>query len=1064
MLADCPCDATVRPSFRRRLSVWIMALALLLPDVSALAATEHHGQVTFGGLPVPGATVTATQGDKSLTAITDAQGVYTFPDLPDGVWAMRVEMLGFATQTQDITVPSQASPVWELKLLPFEEITRGLPPPTIEPAPSQPSAGNRAVPATQAPAQAGFQRANVNATAGAAPPATPPPNDTGATGAESADDQRAATGLLVNGSVNNGAASPFAQGAAFGNNRRGPGWLYNGNLGVIFGTSAWDARSWTTGLPTSKPSYTDTQFVANLGGPIGIPNHVLTGSNFFVGYQHLANHNATVQWGRVPTLQERAGDLSQTLSASGQPLQIIDPTTGLPFAGQVIPSNRISPEATPLLAQYPLPNGSSGSFNYQLPVLTITDQNILNSRFSKTMNPRNQIFGTFAYQGSTTETTNLFGYQDLTDISGLDVVVNWQRRISPVFFATFKYEFSRLGTDVTPYFANRTNVSGAAGIMGNNQDPVNWGPPSLNFSSLAGLSDSQYARNANQTSAWSYGGLWYKRQHAVAFGADVRQQHFNIFSQQNPRGIFGFTGAATQAFVNGLPVFGTGSDLADFLLGVPDTSSIAFGNADKYLRGWGYDAFINDVWRLTSAFTVNAGLRWEYATPVTESHDRLVNLDVATGFTAAAPVVATDPTGIISGQRYPAALLRSDPLGFEPRVGIAWRPIPASPLIVRAGYGIYHSTSTYSLIATQMAQQPPLSKTVSVQNTPATPLTLASGFNVIPATTSNTFGVDPNFRIAYVQTWNVSVQEDLPGSLTMTATYLGAKGSHLMQEFLPNTYPVGAANPCAACPAGFVYLTSNGTSIRNAGQIQVRRRLRNGITATVQYTLSKATDNASGFTGASLNSVTALAGGGGLTSLNGAAIAQNWQDLEGERGPSTFDQRHLLTVQLQYTSGEGLGGGALLSGWKGTLMKQWTFTSALTAGSGFQLTPVYPVAVPGTGVIGTIRPNLTGVPVDAAPAGYFLNSAAYAAPAPGQWGNAGRNSITGPAQFALNASLGRTFQMTSHLTGDWRMDATNVLNHVTYTSWNTTVTSPLFGLPNGANTMRKLQTTFRVRF
>ena len=83
----------------------------------------------------------------------------------------------------------------------------------------------------------------------------------------------------------------------------------------------------------------------------------------------------------------------------------------------------------------------------------------------------------------------------------------------------------------------------------------------------------------------------------------------------------------------------------------------------------------------------------------------------------------------------------------------------------------------------------------------------------------------------------------------MTATYLGTKGSHLMQEFLPNTYPAGAVNPCPACPAGFVYLTSNGRSSATPGQFQLRRRLRNGLTATVQYTLSKATDDAGAFTG-----------------------------------------------------------------------------------------------------------------------------------------------------------------------------------------------------------------------
>ena len=92
--------------------------------------------------------------------------------------------------------------------------------------------------------------------------------------------------------------------------------------------------------------------------------------------------------------------------------------------------------------------------------------------------------------------------------------------------------------------------------------------------------------------------------------------------------------------------------------------------------------------------------------------------------------------------------------------------------------------------------------------------------------------VDPDFRVGYAHNWQASVQRDLPASLTVIATYLGTQGSHLMQEFLPNTYPAGAVNPCPTCPSGFVYLTSNGTLDRgNAGQLQLRRRLRNGFTA-----------------------------------------------------------------------------------------------------------------------------------------------------------------------------------------------------------------------------------------
>jgi hypothetical protein len=125
---------------------------------------------------------------------------------------------------------------------------------------------------------------------------------------------------------------------------------------------------------------------------------------------------------------------------------------------------------------------------------------------------------------------------------------------------------------------------------------------------------------------------------------------------------------------------------------------------------------------------------------------------------------------------------------------------------------------------------------------------------------------------------------------------------------------------------------------------------------------------------------------------------------------------------------------------------------------------VYLAPVPGTGVTGTIRPNYTGASIYSAPAGLFLNPAAYAAPASGQWGNAGRDSIRGPLQFNLNGSLARTFRVRDRYSLDLRFDAANLLNHVTYPGWNTTINSAQFGLPVAANAMRTMQTTLRLRF
>ncbi|MBI3402451.1 MAG: TonB-dependent receptor [Acidobacteria bacterium] len=1031
-------------------SAWYVVRALVLPVLiialwsqTGFAAADQYGRVTFADLPVPGASVTATQGATKRVTVTDQQGVYHFANLDDGVWTIKVEMLGFASASRDVTIPSSAPPpTFALTLRSFSEITAGITPVDVSP-PAPPTGTNASAQATPgagstpapAGAQGGFQRAAVSATSGG----TAVTGDSGGSDANAAD---AADGFLINGSVNNGASSPFAQLAAFGNNRRGARALYNGGVGITLGSSAFDTRPFSfTGQPAPKSVYSDAQIVASFAGPVRIPKVFKNAPNLFLGYQHTANHNATAQSALMPSALERSGDFSQSVDATGRAIKIVDPTTGQPFRGGVIPAERISPQAASLLGYYPAPNVDGASrYNYQTPVLLTTHQDAMQSRVTEAIDQKNQLFGNVAFQRTATDNANVFGFVDSNRVSGLDAAINWSHRFSQFFSLRTRYQYTGLATNVTPNFAGLVDIAGAAGIAGTNQDPVNWGPPNLIFSSgVAGFSSAQYASNQDATHGWMAEGQWGRGRHNLTLGGDIKIRRLDVFSQQDARGTFGFNGAAT------------GSDLADFLLGLPHTSAIAFGNANKNFRGISPDAYITDDWRVSPTFTANIGVRWEYESPLTEQLGRLVNLDVAPDFTSAGAVLASNPVGPVgnvTGQRYPDALIRGDTRGFEPRVGVSWRPVPGSSLVIRAGYGVYRNTSVYQSIAMLLAQQPPLSKTLSVESSAKNPLTLANGFSATP-NVANTFAVDPDFRVGYAQNWQVLAQRDLPASLTITATYLGTAGSHLMQEFLPNTNPIGAANPCPNCPAGFAYLTSNGASNRQSGQLQLRRRLRNGLTAMIQYTLSKATDDApAAFTGAS---------------LNGASIAQDWRNLGAEQGPSSFDQRHVFTAQFQYTSGAGMGGGALMDGAKGSLLKGWTITTQMTAGSGLPLTPIYLTSVAGTGVTGTIRASETG-PSSSMPDGFYANPSAFSAPSPGQWGTAGRNSIRGPAQFSLNGSVGRSFLWGDRFTADWRIDATNVLNRVTYSMVNTIVGSPQFGLPNQANAMRKLQSSLRVRF
>jgi hypothetical protein len=258
---------------------------------------------------------------------------------------------------------------------------------------------------------------------------------------------------------------------------------------------------------------------------------------------------------------------------------------------------------------------------------------------------------------------------------------------------------------------------------------------------------------------------------------------------------------------------------------------------------------------------------------------------------------------------------------------------------------------------------------------------------------------------------------------------------------------------------------SGGESTREAGQLQLRRRLRAGFTASLLYTYSKSIDDdallgGQGHVEATLpNQLTEAA-----ASTPSASIAQNWLDPGAERALSTFDQRHLLKLQAQYTSGQGLEGGTLLSGWPGHLLKEWTLLTQITRGTGLPESPSYQAAVPGTGFYNVIRPSLTGAPIYLSRDDVHLNAAAYTAPAVGQWGTAGRDSIAGPAQFSLDTSLERTFRPTTKLNVTARVDATNLLNHAVFTGWVNTINSTQFGVPASVNAMRSLQTTVRLRF
>jgi hypothetical protein len=268
---------------------------------------------------------------------------------------------------------------------------------------------------------------------------------------------------ILSGSLTNGAATRFAQPRAMGNNRPRPPALYTGAFTTALGNSAWTAQPYSFGgAPTVKPDYADTQFGINVGGPFRIPFVIKYGPMMQVSYQHGVRHNANAVSGLVPTIAQRDGDFSGFAP-------IRDPRTGQPFADNAIPADRIVPQSLALLAYYPVPNGdTSTGGNFQRPVVSDTTSDNVNVSMSRNLGVRTQLSGSFTYARSVWDSVNLFDFTDRTQQSSFGGSVNDPRDLAPDVRAR-DYQFTSADT-TRRFFANYVNVSGDAGIAGNDQD------------------------------------------------------------------------------------------------------------------------------------------------------------------------------------------------------------------------------------------------------------------------------------------------------------------------------------------------------------------------------------------------------------------------------------------------------------------------------------------------------------------------------------------------------------------------------------------------------------------
>ncbi len=849
-----------------------------------------------------------------------------------------------------------------------------------------------------------------------------------------------------------------------------------GNFNETYTNSVFDAHPFPLNVAESPriPSYQEN-FLFSLGGPLVIP-HVYRGGNktsWFANYNFQRGRTGNDSYATVPTAQERLGDFAHTVIASGADAGMVptiyNPLTGaagsarLPFPGNMI-TTPLNSTAQGLLQYIPLPNlpGEVQNFHLQVPLPSSNDR--VMGRIGQQISKKDSL--NVMYYFNSARSHSVSGYPELTShttVMGQNVSIGESHTFNTRLVNSYSVNFNRQRTSTVNPFTYQQDIAGGLGITGISTNPFDWGIPSIGFTNFGGLSETLPSLARPQTFRTNDTLIWSQGRHNIHMGGELRRVEQNTEASANALGTFSFTGYGTSNFSNGYPVAGTGYDFADFLLGLPETTSVRFGTESNYLRTWVTTAFINDDWRTNNHLTINYGVRYEYFLPYTEKYGHISDLAFGPGFQSPVVVTGNDP------YPFPMSLIHSDAHNFSPRVGIAYRPWVQHHLVLRSGYGVFYDGSIYSRMVANMVNEPPFSTASTLTANPAQVLTLDNpqdeltqqGLVPVPSanTLTNTYAADPHYRRPYAQSWNFMVEDEIFRNVILSVAYIGTKGTKLDLLLAPNpliTGPTGAETTLIPGVQQFLYETSGAASSYNGLQINLRRQFHGGFSMWGYYTWSKSIDDAANIGGSGHN------------------VPQNSFDLEAERALSNFDVPQKLVVNDTYEFPFGEERHFLNRGGPAAkIIGNWQISGVTTIQSGEPMTAQVAGNQSnnnGSGIFASERADATGLPValprDERTTTDWFNTAAFSLPASGQLGTAGRNTILGPGTVNFNMSLGRffTFSREKNLRARFSINANNIFNHPNYSNVANTVNSENFGWVTGVGAMRSLSLALRFNF
>jgi hypothetical protein len=814
---------------------------------------------------------------------------------------------------------------------------------------------------------------------------------------------------------------------------------YHGNAYEFLRNDAVDAQGY---FAPYKGAYKQNQFGGTLGGPI-LKNRLFA-FGYYEGYRSVTQ---SVNQSVLPTAAELGGDFSALLPNT----VIYDPktydaatNTAQPFSGNMIPGARLNQTALTTLkaflpAQLPTVAGITGD-NYINTANATVDQNEFGIRGDYTIGEKDLLYGQYLYQeGVQVTPDSLPGNAFTADAGAKNAGLNWVHTFSPTTTMVLTGGWLRATSPGYYIQPNPLQLFQQAGFAaGFTPNP---GAIAMSFVPSIGISNGYAGINSGEggdvDNVYQVSGSVTEQlgKHSLKFGAAGYRatletnyandgESFNQQATQNPCGAIDPTSGAC---------VGTGGDgLASTLLGLPVSASRQLGNSAADLFAHIYGVYAEDTWKFTSKLTVDYGIRWDYTSPVTDAENRLSGFNIHNGAWYIPKGDADTPSVIPAGVYIAATNHITSPNynNFSPRLGFAYSVNPK--LAIRAGAGVFFDNWAGAIQAAQNARGGwPSGGSQSTSNTNIAGLTEPS------ATAANPFGslapvepttpypsgadyLDTAWKNAYSWQWNLQVEQQLSNTAVMSFTYAGSSTSRSTVDNPSNQVldpGPGAVQPYPQM-AEFGELSSIGHMSYNSFQAKYDQRYANGVAVTGAFTWSKDIDV------------------GCADFWEGCSI-QNGHDLAAERADSELDVPIVVTLSTVYKLPFGKGEPYLQSGVRSALLGNWHLNGIFAYHSGLPFTPAvnFDNAMANGG---SQRPNVIA-DADAGPHTLkeYFNTAAFTVAPPYKFGDAGRDSLRGPAYTNLDTSVFRDFALYREATLQFRGEFFNVLNH------------PQFGTPDG---------------